>query len=80
MEKTKFFQRYGDRLVKVNNDDTETGDFMLFCPEESYTAKDYLDKGYSVASVFEVENAEDNIELDNDTSPSPYKIGFIIIK
>jgi len=53
MNKTQFFQKYGHLLVKVNEDDASTGDYMLYFPEEKYIAKDYLDKGYSVASVFE---------------------------
>lgn len=80
MKKSNFFQKYGHSLVTVNNDDTETGDFMLFSPEERYIVAEYLNEGYSIASVFEMEDGEDNVELDNDISHSPYKIGFLIMK
>ena len=80
MKKSDFFKKFGHLLLTVNNDDTETGDFMLFSPEEKYIVAEYLNKGYSIVSVFEVENDEDNVELDNDISHSPYKIGFLIMK
>jgi hypothetical protein len=79
MKKTEFFQNYGHRLVEVNKDDAETGDYMLYFPEEKYTAKKYLDKGYLIASVFEVEDDEDNVELDNDISESHHKIGLLVL-
>jgi hypothetical protein len=79
MNKTKFFETYGHLLVKVNNDDSQTGDYMLYYPEEKYIAKDYLDKGYKVASVFEVENDEDFVVLDNDISYSHHKIGLLVL-
>ena len=41
MKKTEFFQKYGHRLVEVNNDDASTGDYMLYFPEEKYIAKKY---------------------------------------
>jgi hypothetical protein len=80
MKKTEFFQKYGHRLVEVNNDDASTGDYMLYFPEEKYIAKKYLDKGYQVASVFEVEDDEDNVELNNDISESHHKIGLLVLK
>jgi hypothetical protein len=79
MKKTEFFKNYGRRLVSVNNDDASTGDYMLYFPEERYIAKKYLDKGYLVASVFEVEDEEDNVELDNDISESHHKIGLLVL-
>jgi hypothetical protein len=80
MNKTQFFQKYGHLLVKVNEDDASTGDYMLYFPEEKYIAKDYLDKGYSVASVFETEDDEDFVLLDNDISNSHHKIGLLILE
>jgi hypothetical protein len=80
MNKTEFFLNYGHLLVKVNSDDAQTGDFMLFFPEETNIAKKYLDNGYSVAYVFEVENNEDNVELDNDLGYSHHKIGLLVLQ
>jgi hypothetical protein len=79
MNKTEFFKQNGHRLVSVHEDDKETGNFMLFCPEESHIAQQYLDKGYSIASVFELQDEEDNVELDNDAGYSPFKIGYLIL-
>jgi hypothetical protein len=53
---------------------------MLYFPEEKYIAKDYLDKGYSVASVFETEDDEDFVLLDNDISNAHHKIGLLILE
>jgi hypothetical protein len=80
MNKTEFFKTYGHLLVKVNQDDASTGDYMLYYPEEKQIAKDYLDNGYMVASVFEVENEEDNVLLDNDISNAHHKIGLLILE
>lgn len=78
--KTKFFEKFGNRLVKVNpENDVETGEFQLFSSEEAYIASDYLKKGYDIASVFEILNGEDVVVIDNDCSPSHHKIGFFVI-
>jgi hypothetical protein len=80
ISKTKFYEQYSHQLVKVNNDDTESGEFMLFHPEERFIAADYIDAGYDIASVYETENGEDVLEIDNDISNHPYKIGYLVIK
>jgi hypothetical protein len=79
MTKTEFYNQYSHRFVKLHDDDVETGDYQLFHPEERYIAKEWLDKGYNVASVYEVGEGEDNVELDNDISNHPYKIGYIVL-
>ena len=76
--KEDFLKKFGTRLVPVASDNAETGDFMLFHPEERYIASEYLKEGYSVASVFETETG-DVVSLDDDTSEHPYKIGYLII-
>lgn len=78
--KTKFFETYGHRLVKVALDDTETGDYMLMHPEEKWKASDYIQNGYQVASVYETNEDPDYlVVLDNDVSEHPYKVGYIVI-
>ena len=80
--KTEFFEEYGRKglIVKVNEDDVETGDYQLFCPEEQDIAKEWQDKGYKIASVFEIENGEDMVVLDNDLGTSHHKIGYLVIE
>ena len=80
--KTEFFEKYGRKglIVKVLEHDAETGDYQLFCPEEQHIAKEWQDKGYQVASVFEMEEGEDIVVLDNDLGTSPFKIGYIIVE
>ena len=78
--KTAFFEQFGQRLVKVNVDDPETGDFQLFCPEEKTRAVEYQKNGYEVASVYESLDDEDKVILDNDCGESFGKIGFLILE
>lgn len=80
--KTEFFEKYGSRglIVQVNEGDVETGDYQLFCPEEQHIAKEWQDKGYQVASVFETEDGEDIVILDNDISAGFHKIGYLIVE
>ena len=80
LTKTEFMCKYGHRLVKLHNDDVETGDFQLFHPEEKLRAQKYLEQGYEVASVFETENEEDSVVLNNDTGEQFNKIGYLILK
>lgn len=79
--KTEFFEEFGRKgfIVKVNNNDVETGDYQLFCPEEQHIAKEWQDRGCSIASVFETEDGEDIVILDNDLGQAFHKIGYIII-
>ncbi len=80
--KTEFFEEFGRKgfIVKVNNNDVETGDYQLFCPEEQHIAKEWQDRGYVLASVFEMEEGEDIVVLDNDLGTSPFKIGYLVVE
>jgi len=77
--KTEFFEKFGTGLVKVHSDDTETGDFQLFSPEESEDAQRYKRIGFVLASVFDNDDEEDFVIFDNDTSDKPNKIGFLVL-
>ena len=79
MDKTEFFSQYGHRLVKVNEDDSETGDYQLFAPEESHVAQKYIESGYAIASLYEGEDGTEYVELDNDAGTSLHKIGYLIL-
>lgn len=80
--KSKFFEENRNRLIKIANDDPEGGDYMLFHPEEKWTAEGYIREGYQVASVYEAlsDNTDDLVELDNDVSNHPYKIGYLVLE
>jgi len=81
MKISKFFEKYGDRLVQVHEDDVETGDYMLFHPEERFIAVDYLGDEYDVVSVYEqVDSDEDVAIIDNSIEEHPFKVGYYIIK
>lgn len=78
--KTKFFELHGHRLVDVFFDSAETGDYMLLHPEERFEAANYIADGYEVASVYETpDEDEDMIEINDDISEHPYKIGYLIL-
>lgn len=75
MKQTEFFEKHSHQLVSAS----ESNDFKLFAFEERDTALSYMNKGYQVASVFENENDEDEIIIDNDVSNSFHKIGFYVL-
>ena len=82
MTKTEFFQKNGHRLVKVWEDDVETGDFMLMAPEEDDLAKEYESKGYEVFTIYEPssEGEEDIVENEFNLGNNPFKIGYLILE
>ena len=75
MKQTEFFEKHSHQLVSAS----ESNDFKLFAFEERDTVLSYMNKGYQVASVFENENDEDEIIIDNDVSNSFHKIGFYVL-
>ena len=77
--KSKFFKLNGNRLVKVFDDNTDSGDFMLLHPEDRWKAADYIADGFEVASVYETLENEDMVEINNDISEHPYKIGYLVL-
>lgn len=79
MDKTEFFSQYGHRLVKVKEDDSETGDYQLFAPEESHIAQEYKSSGCTIASIYEGEDDLEYVELDNDAGSSFHKIGYLVL-
>lgn len=78
--KTKFFEEFGHLLVKVSDDDVETGDLQLFCPEENHIAQEYKNKGYLIASVFDGGDNEDIVILNDDCGEQFHKIGFLVLR
>ena len=82
MTKTEFFQKNGHRLVKVWEDDVETGDFMLMAPEEDDLAKEYESKGYEVFTIYEPssEGEDDIVENEFNLGNNPFKIGYLILE
>lgn len=78
--KTEFFNQYGRKgmIMKVNEDDAEIGDYELLCPEEMDLAKEWKNKGYKIASVFETDG-EDIVILDDELGSSFHKIAYIIV-
>lgn len=81
MTKEEFYKQYGHLLVEVvEGEDVEYGNHMLLHPEESFLAQAYRDElGWQIASVYETENGDD-VEIDNDISNHPYKIGYLVFR
>ena len=82
--KTMFFEEHGNELIVFNSDDKETGDYMLFHPEESNVAETMSNNGHKVFSVFEPltkESDDDIVSLDTPFFGEEFgKIGYLIIK
>ena len=76
----EFFKQHGSQLVKLHEDDSETGNFRLFCPEECSTATHYKDNGYTLASIFEDLDGDEYVVIDNDPGDALDKIGFFILQ
>lgn len=79
MTTKEFFDVYGHRLVTVNYDDAETGDFRLMFPEEQERAIQYQQEGYTIASIFEVDDYTEVVEIDNYTGNAFHKVGMYVI-
>jgi hypothetical protein len=81
MKQTEFFNKYGDSLCKVDNDNAEYGDFLILHPEEISKAKDLEKHGHTIVSVHEAID-ENFIDMESpcDYGKQPYKIGYYAIK
>lgn len=79
--KTEFFEKYGSQLIAVRYDDPETGDFLLWSPEEDEKAEEYFLMGYDIVTVYEPskEGEDDVVELDYNKGKNPFKIGYLVI-
>ena len=84
ISKTEFFEKHGGGLVEVATDNSEFGDFLLLHPEEIDIAKQYQEKGYKVASVYQ-QSDEDIVDMvspledKDDTENEVFKYGYFII-
>ena len=80
MTTNDFFRTYGHRLVTVNYDDSETGDYRLMFPEEQERAIQYQSEGYVIVSIFKMDDyTEEEVVIDNNTGNSFHKVGMYVI-
>lgn len=81
LTKTKFFEKYGSLLKAVRHDDPETGDFLLWSPEEDESAEEYCSWGYDIVTVYEPseEGADDVVEMEFNRGKNPFKIGYFVL-
>lgn len=79
--KTKFFEEFGHKLKAVRHDDPETGDFLLWSPEEDENAVEYNNWGYDIVTVYEPasEGEDDVVELEFNRGKNPFKIGYFVL-
>lgn len=82
MTKTEFFKEYGHKLKSVRYDDPETGDYLIWSPEEEELADEYLSKGYDIVTVYEpaADGEDDIVELEFNKGNNPYKVGYLVIE
>jgi hypothetical protein len=81
MTVTDFIRHYNP--IKVNQDDKETGDLRLDCPEEQDRAAAYHKDGYRIASVYEelddvTNQLREEVYCDNDPGRAYHKIGYFV--
>jgi hypothetical protein len=81
MKKTEFFKAYGGGLASVGNDDGEYGDYLILHPEEISIAKDLEERGYTIVSVHETEDDDDDVDITQpcDYGSQPFKYGYFAI-
>jgi hypothetical protein len=82
MNKTKFFSKYSDRLVRSTEDSGEYGDFLFLHPEEIELVKQYDSEKYQVVSVHETEDQQDFVDMSTpcDFGTQPYKYGYFVLE
>ena len=82
LKKTEFFEKYGHKLKPVRFDDPETGDYLIWSPEEEELADEYLSKGYDIVTVYEpaADGEDDIVELEFNKGNNPYKVGYLVIE
>lgn len=76
MTKTEFFKQHGGSLVRISEDNSEYGDFLILHPEEIDYAKKLEAEGCTIYSVHETEDGEDWID-EVDYGNQPFKYGYL---
>jgi hypothetical protein len=81
LNKTEFFEKYGHKLKPVRFDDPETGDYLIWSPEEDDKAEEYYLLGYDIVTVYEpaADGEDDIVELDYNKGSNPYKVGYLVL-
>lgn len=81
LTKTEFFEKYGHKLKAVRYDDPETGDFLLWSPEEDENAINYDSWGFDIVTVYEPskEGEEEVVEMEFNRGKNPFKIGYFVL-
>lgn len=82
MTKDKFFQKYGDLLVKSSEDNYDGGDFLFFHPEDIDLLMDkYQNDDYQIVSVHD-DCEEETVDMTQpcDFGEQPFKYGYFVIE
>lgn len=81
MKQSEFFKKHGHELFKVSEDNAEYGEFLILHPEEVHIAKELEDRGFTIVSVHESEDNDNNIDFEKpfDSGHQPYKFGYYAI-
>lgn len=82
MKQSDFFKKHGHELFRMAEDDAEYGEFLILHPEEISVAKELESRGYTIVSVHESEDSDNNIDFEKpfDYGSQPYKIGYYAIQ
>jgi len=81
MKQSEFFKKHGHQLFKIADDDAEYGEFLILHPEEIHIAKDLESRGFTIVSVHESEDQDNDIDFETpaDYGYQPYKFGYYAI-
>lgn len=77
----KFFEKYGNRLIKAAKEDPEFGNFLFLHPEETDKVMAFNPDKYQVVSIHETETGENSVDMTIpcDFGSQPHKIGYYVI-
>jgi hypothetical protein len=82
LSEKKFFEKFGELLVKADNDNVEFGDYLFLHPEDVERVKSFDDDKHQIVSVHESENGN-LVDMESPCSigdNNPFKYGYYVIE
>jgi len=82
ISKDLFFSKFGSSLVTFCKDDPETGDHLLYHPEEEHIARAYAEQGHQVVSIqfTDADHVDELVNLNDPFEEHPEKYGYFVLE